>query len=653
MHNAETSTEVENGWDSDTSAIILLLHLLPPSAQGRKKPGKISASNAVDHLIKFQKTGTSLQQHLDNITESRQPYLLAQGPQKSSIHSFFIAIDKHALPCQGTTSVGALDELFKVSVKQEVLRQLNLSRPPEDEGRVAPPQYMLQIYQNYSTHTHTTPRADVIRSYTLQGITSSGCEGGVSRHRLLFNVSLPISEEISSAKLRLFTWAPPIKTSPCPPGTEPTRTVRVYQRNHTEHTEHTEHRERNHTEHTEEQATLLAGREQASQQDETSLAPEELMRQEHDSLLAGRKHTRQEDESLLARREHTRQEHDSLLAGRKHTRQEDESLLADREQARMQPEISLAETGDHLREDGPPAPTDQSGGELLDERVVSSSEGSWEMLDVTSALRRAKGGKGRAEAELEVWVGPTQCRPIIRREQTACGPITDDPTPCGRIRDEESGGPTVYRPIPAEGEGSDRGQETVSEEGEGSERVQWEGLGELGVDVSMGSNHSATLIVFSDDQRGRQRQAELQIQRRLSKRARHSPIRRRMRRSKRVEYSPIRRRVRRSKRVEYCHRTSLRVNFKDIGWHRWIVAPPEYEAYECKGACVFPLRPDVTPSKHAIIQSLVNLSDPKKARRACCVPTKLDPITIMYQENGVITVRHLYEDMRVAACGCR
>ncbi|XP_056464805.1 uncharacterized protein LOC130404185 isoform X2 [Gadus chalcogrammus] len=113
MRNAETSTEVEKGWDSDMSAIILLLHLLPPSAQGRKWPGKISASNAVDHLIKFQKTGTSVQQHLDNIAQSIQPYLLAQGPTKSSIHSFFIAIDKHALPCQATSSVGALDELFK------------------------------------------------------------------------------------------------------------------------------------------------------------------------------------------------------------------------------------------------------------------------------------------------------------------------------------------------------------------------------------------------------------------------------------------------------------------------------------------------------------------------------------------------------------
>ena len=37
------------------SAILLLLHLLPPSAQGRKRPGKMSAAQAVDHLIRFLK----------------------------------------------------------------------------------------------------------------------------------------------------------------------------------------------------------------------------------------------------------------------------------------------------------------------------------------------------------------------------------------------------------------------------------------------------------------------------------------------------------------------------------------------------------------------------------------------------------------------
>ncbi|KAK6294142.1 hypothetical protein J4Q44_G00349720 [Coregonus suidteri] len=46
--------------------------------------------------------GTSVQQHLDNITQSSQPYLLAQGSTQSSIHSYFIVVDKHALPCKAT-----------------------------------------------------------------------------------------------------------------------------------------------------------------------------------------------------------------------------------------------------------------------------------------------------------------------------------------------------------------------------------------------------------------------------------------------------------------------------------------------------------------------------------------------------------------------
>ncbi|XP_041730636.2 uncharacterized protein LOC121562426 [Coregonus clupeaformis] len=112
MRNAESAAEVENGWDSDMSAILLLLHLLPPSAQGRKRPGKMSAYQAVDQLIRFQKVGTSVQQHLDNITQSSQPYLLAQGSTQSSIHSYFIVVDKHALPCKATGSVGAFDEVF-------------------------------------------------------------------------------------------------------------------------------------------------------------------------------------------------------------------------------------------------------------------------------------------------------------------------------------------------------------------------------------------------------------------------------------------------------------------------------------------------------------------------------------------------------------
>ncbi|XP_051503155.1 uncharacterized protein LOC127411535 [Myxocyprinus asiaticus] len=112
IQNAE-ATEVEEGWDSDMSSILMLVHLLPPSCQGRKRPGKISARQACDCLVKFIKTGTSIQGHLDSIGESLQPYLLVVGPKRSRVQSCFIVIDQHALPCKASNSLACVDELFK------------------------------------------------------------------------------------------------------------------------------------------------------------------------------------------------------------------------------------------------------------------------------------------------------------------------------------------------------------------------------------------------------------------------------------------------------------------------------------------------------------------------------------------------------------
>ncbi|KAF3855612.1 hypothetical protein F7725_016335 [Dissostichus mawsoni] len=51
--------------------------------------------------------------HLDSIMESRPPYLLAVGTQRSVIHKHFIAIDKHAIPCKSPDCRSCIDELFK------------------------------------------------------------------------------------------------------------------------------------------------------------------------------------------------------------------------------------------------------------------------------------------------------------------------------------------------------------------------------------------------------------------------------------------------------------------------------------------------------------------------------------------------------------
>ncbi|KAK0136752.1 hypothetical protein N1851_027064 [Merluccius polli] len=109
----ESSADYLPGWDSDMSTLLLLLHILSPQPAGRKRGHKISASDAIDHLVVFRKSCQSLDEHLDS-DERQQPYLLACGTTKRAISAFYIVMDKKLIPCQGNTSLAAFDELFKV-----------------------------------------------------------------------------------------------------------------------------------------------------------------------------------------------------------------------------------------------------------------------------------------------------------------------------------------------------------------------------------------------------------------------------------------------------------------------------------------------------------------------------------------------------------
>ncbi|XP_060631616.2 growth/differentiation factor 6 [Anolis sagrei] len=102
-----------------------------------------------------------------------------------------------------------------------------------------------------------------------------------------------------------------------------------------------------------------------------------------------------------------------------------------------------------------------------------------------------------------------------------------------------------------------------------------------------------------------------------------------------------------------CSKKALHVNFKELGWDDWIIAPLEYEAHHCEGACDFPLRSHLEPTNHAIIQTLMNSMDPGATPPSCCVPTKLSPISILYTDAGNNVVYKQYEDMVVESCGCR
>uniref|UniRef100_A0A3B1J711 Bone morphogenetic protein 16 n=1 Tax=Astyanax mexicanus TaxID=7994 RepID=A0A3B1J711_ASTMX len=101
-----------------------------------------------------------------------------------------------------------------------------------------------------------------------------------------------------------------------------------------------------------------------------------------------------------------------------------------------------------------------------------------------------------------------------------------------------------------------------------------------------------------------------------------------------------------------CRRHPLYVDFKDVGWNKWIVAPTGYDAFFCLGECRFPLADHMNSSSHAMVQTLLN-SVNGAVPRACCVPTALSPIALLYLDQDEHVVLKNYQDMVVEGCGCR
>ncbi|KAH0624396.1 hypothetical protein JD844_031804 [Phrynosoma platyrhinos] len=184
--------------------------------------------------------------------------------------------------------------------------------------------------------------------------------------------------------------------------------------------------------------------------------------------------------------------------------------------------------------------------------------------------------------------------------------------------------------------------------------------GNVHISVPPDSNHLPLLIVFSNDPNNRIKENYMELQE-MMVHEQESMLKNLVKnntahKQNALSFNGIHHLLSRGKRsteLNHCRRTSLHVNFKEIGWN-WIIAPQDYEAFECKGGCFFPLTDNVTPTKHAIVQTLVHYKNPKKAAKACCVPIKLDAISMLYKDDaGTPTLKYQYEGMKVAECGCR
>lgn len=117
-----------------------------------------------------------------------------------------------------------------------------------------------------------------------------------------------------------------------------------------------------------------------------------------------------------------------------------------------------------------------------------------------------------------------------------------------------------------------------------------------------------------------------------------------------------RRAVRKHRRKDgrdLCRRHDMYVDFAEVGWNDWIVAPPGYDAYYCAGDCPFPQADHLNSTNHAIVQTMVNSVFPSATPKACCVPTALTSISMLYLDDDGSVVLKNYQDMSIIGCGCR
>lgn len=103
-----------------------------------------------------------------------------------------------------------------------------------------------------------------------------------------------------------------------------------------------------------------------------------------------------------------------------------------------------------------------------------------------------------------------------------------------------------------------------------------------------------------------------------------------------------------------CSRRYLRVDFADIGWSEWVLAPKSFDAYYCAGTCGFPIPKVVRPSNHATIQSIVRaVGIVPGVPEPCCVPEKMSPLSVLFLDPNRNMVLKVYPGMSVDTCACR
>lgn len=105
-----------------------------------------------------------------------------------------------------------------------------------------------------------------------------------------------------------------------------------------------------------------------------------------------------------------------------------------------------------------------------------------------------------------------------------------------------------------------------------------------------------------------------------------------------------------------CCKRHFYVNFKDIGWSDWIIAPSGYHANYCEGECPGHAAnmAGTALSFHSTVINHYRMRgySPFVGIRSCCVPTRLRAMSMLYYNEEQKIIKKDIQNMIVEECGC-
>ena len=101
--------------------------------------------------------------------------------------------------------------------------------------------------------------------------------------------------------------------------------------------------------------------------------------------------------------------------------------------------------------------------------------------------------------------------------------------------------------------------------------------------------------------------------------------------------------------VDTCRKVSMYVSFTEIGLADEIISPRGFDAFQCEGSCSSAQR-KTFPNRLALMALLKKKKGINDV--ACCVPTKLAPISALVIEKNNHVALKKFDNMVVEECGC-